>query len=124
MKNLMDSIGFAIRGFRWAASSQSNLRFHLIVAVMVVIGGFFLQVTALDWCILLLCIGLVVSAELFNTAIEKTVDLISPEWNDKAGIIKDIAAAAVLFISLTALIIGIVIFGQYLMPYLISSTNY
>jgi diacylglycerol kinase (ATP) len=113
MNRLINSFGFAIRGFRAAISSQPNLRIHLVASLMVIALGFILDVTVLEWCILLLCIGLVISAELFNTAIEKMIDMISPEWNDKAGRVKDMAAAAVLVLAFISLVIGSIIFGRY-----------
>jgi diacylglycerol kinase (ATP) len=113
MKRLINSFGFAIRGFRAAISTQPNLRIHLVASLVVIALGFILSVTVLEWCVLLLCIGLVISAELFNTAIEKVVDMVSPEWNDKAGRVKDIAAAAVLVLAFISLVIGCIIFGKH-----------
>jgi diacylglycerol kinase (ATP) len=114
MKRFINSIGFAINGWRSALQGQPNLQVHLAITVLVVIAGIILNVSTTDWSILLLCIGLVISAELFNTAIEKLVDIVSPERSEKAGKIKDISAAAVLTASVIALIIGLITFGKYL----------
>jgi diacylglycerol kinase len=110
MKRFINSFKFAAKGFRAALSGQVNLRIHLCVTLAVIIAGISFRVSPVEWCILLLCMGLVISLELINTAIEKLVDMVSPEWKEQAGLIKDIAAAAVLIVSLVALIIGVIIF--------------
>ena len=66
------------------------------------------------WMIIILCIGVVIAAELFNTAIEKLVDLVSPQQHPVAGQVKDIAAGAVLVCAATAAIIGLIVFIPYL----------
>ena len=71
-----------------------------------------MEFSLIEWSIILTQIGLVWAAEVFNTALEKLVDLVSPEFNPKAGAIKDIAAAAVLITSIMATIIGILVFGN------------
>ena len=79
-----------------------------------VIAGFLLEITRIDWMIVILCIGVVIAAELFNTAIEKLVDLVSPQQHPVAGQVKDIAAGAVLVCAATAAIIGLIVFIPYL----------
>ena len=114
MKRLIKSFRFAIQGFLSALSSQVNLRIHLAVSIGVVIAGFAFRVSAIEWCVLLLCMGIVIGLELINTAIEKLVDLVSPEWKEQAGQIKDIAASAVLWSSILSAMIGLIIFGTHL----------
>jgi diacylglycerol kinase len=114
MRRFINSVRFAINGWSAVLQVQPNLRIHLAIAALVVIAGIVLKISTIDWCILLTCIGLVISAELFNTAIENLVDIVSPEWSEKAGKIKDISAAAVLSVSVIALIIGLITFGKYL----------
>ena len=80
----------------------------------VVIAGFVLGITRMEWMIIILCIGVVIAAELFNTAIEKLVDLVSPQQHPVAGQVKDIAAGAVLVCAATAAIIGLIVFIPYL----------
>lgn len=72
--------------------------------------GFYLEVTITDWLWLIAAIGFVLVTEIINSAIENLVDLVSPEKQKKAGLIKDMAAAAVLIASITAAIIGVLIF--------------
>jgi len=64
----------------------------------------------MEWAILILCCGVVIAAEMFNTAFEALVDMISPEWNSKAGLVKDISAGAVLILAITSVVIGLIIF--------------
>lgn len=73
---------------------------------------FFFGITRTEWIVIILCIGVVIAAELFNTAIEKLVDLVSPERHPIAGQVKDIAAGAVLVCAVAAAIIGIIIFSR------------
>lgn len=101
---------YAYKGFLYALKTQPNFQIQIIVLVISVATGFYFKIETLEWLVLLLAIGVVISAELFNTAIEKILDFISPEYNKQAGLMKDIAAGAVLFSSIMAAIIGIIIF--------------
>ena len=85
-----------------------NIDFFFIIAVIVC--GFVFQVSLIEWCILLLCISLVVSLELMNTAIEEAVNLASPDIHPLAKASKDVAAGAVMFSAIISAIIGFIIF--------------
>ena len=113
-KKQLRSFGYAWKGIRCCVGKEQNLSFHLIVTVLTIIAGFLLDITRTDWMIVILCIGVVIAAELFNTAIEKLVDLVSPERYPIAGQVKAIAAGAVLVCAATAAIIGLVVFIPYL----------
>ncbi len=113
-KKQLRSFGYAWKGIRCCVGKEQNLSFHLIVTVLTIIAGFLLDITRTDWMIVILCIGVVIAAELFNTAIEKLVDLVSPERHPIAGQVKDIAAGAVLLCAATAAIIGLIVFIPYL----------
>lgn len=78
------------------------------------LGGFHFQITSTEWCIVLICFGLVLAAEAFNTAIERLVNLVSPDYHPIAGDVKDVAAGAVLICAIFAAIIGCIIFLPYL----------
>jgi diacylglycerol kinase (ATP) len=110
MKNLLKSFGHDINGLLNAIQTERNLRIHLIIAVLVAIIGRYLHLSFIEWCFIIGCFGLVIGAELMNTAIEKLVYIVSPDINPKAGLVKDIAAGAVLICAITAAIIGCVIF--------------
>ncbi|MES2778969.1 MAG: diacylglycerol kinase family protein [Bacteroidota bacterium] len=104
------SFGYAINGIAIGIRKEQSLQIHLIAIILVTIAGLMLNVSQTEWMILLLCFGTVASAELMNSAIEKLVDLVSPEYNKKAGVIKDMAAGAVLVLAIAASIIGGIIF--------------
>jgi diacylglycerol kinase (ATP) len=83
--------------------------------LVVLTAGWLLNLSATSWAIVLLATGLVWTAEAFNTAVEFFVDLVHPEWHPNAGRVKDLAAAAVLLAAITALVVGVLIFGQRLL---------
>jgi diacylglycerol kinase (ATP) len=94
--------------------SGPNFIIQLLIAILVISAGIYFQITTYEWTTILICVGGVLSAEIFNTAIEKMVDHLSPEKNKYAGEIKDLAAGAVLLFSIITAIIGIIIFYPYL----------
>lgn len=114
IKKQLYGFGYAWKGIRCCIGKEQNLSFHLIAAIIVVIAGFILSITKIEWTIVILCIGVVIAVELFNTAIERLVDLVSPQQHPIAGKVKDIAAGAVLVCAVTAAIIGLIIFVPYL----------
>lgn len=108
--SFLHSLCVAARGIRQAVSEERNLRIHLVVTSIVVTLGVWLRVSRMEWGLLLLCIGLVLGVELLNTAIEAVVDLASPENHDLARKAKDIAAGAVLTVTIIAVLLGLLIF--------------
>jgi diacylglycerol kinase len=106
----LKSFGPAFRGIRTAIKTQHNLRIHMLAVVAVVISGFVFRLKGLEWGLVALATALVLAAELINTAIEGLVDLASPEYSQKAGFIKDVAAGAVLLAALIAVIIAALVF--------------
>ncbi len=109
-RRLLLSFKYAFHGITYAIRTQQNLWIHLIVASMVIIAGLFFDLNRVDWLILILCIGFVICAELFNTAIESLSDEVEPDYNPKIKIVKDLAAAAVLISAIISAIIGLIIF--------------
>jgi diacylglycerol kinase len=103
------SFYYAFKGIAYLIRSQPNAWIHLS-AVVVVWLGFYLRLNQGEWLWVILAIGVVFSAEAFNTALEVITDMISPEIHPQAGKVKDLAAGAVLIIALMALIIGLLIF--------------
>lgn len=101
---------YAFKGIFAAVKTQRNFRFHLPAALAVTAAGFLLKLNPAEWALILLTVGLVLSLELVNTAIESLVDLVSPGYDKKAGRIKDIAAGAVLVAAVVSVIIGLIIF--------------
>ena len=86
------------------------MKVHVGISVFVILLGFLFHISTFEWLICILCIGLVFSSEMFNTAIEAIVDLISPQRNHLAGKAKDIAAGAVLVTAIMSIAVGIIIF--------------
>lgn len=110
---LLRSFGYAFKGLLTALNEQQSLKIHAAATVIVVLLGFNYAISAIEWCILLIMIALVIAAELINTAIENLTDLVTKEQNPLAGKVKDIAAAAVLVLSIVSVIVGILIFAKY-----------
>jgi len=107
---VIESFQFAFEGFRYAVQTQRNLRFQLVVAIVVLIISTFLPMQRIEWALIFLLISLVIVAEILNTAIEKTIDMIEERYDPVAKTIKDLSAAAVLFIALTAVVMGLIIY--------------
>lgn len=101
---------FALKGVRHVFSSEANMRIHLIFTLLVVLCGFIFKISITEWMFCLLSFGLVISMEMINTAIEKYIDLLTPEYHAVAGKVKDIAAGAVLISAFFAAIVGLIIF--------------
>ncbi len=112
--NRIKSFGPALKGLFWLFKNEGNAQFHLIATIVVVIAGFYFKVTISEWVLLCFAIGLVLCAEALNTAIEKTIDLLHPQKHEKAGLVKDLAAAGVLVASILAIIVGVLIFAPKL----------
>lgn len=113
-KKQLRSFGYAWKGIRSCIGKEQNLSFHLLATPTVVAAGFLAGITRTEWMLVILCIGLVIAAELFNSAIEQLVNLVSPQRHPLAGQVKDIAAGAVLVCAATAAIVGLIIFVPYL----------
>ncbi|MBM7554731.1 diacylglycerol kinase family protein [Thalassobacillus pellis] len=103
-------------GFRYAwngireATVERNIKIHLCAAVLVVFMSFWLGLAAIEWVCILTIIALVLSLEMINTSLERAMDYLAPEVHPLVGIVKDIAAGAVLVAAFFSLIIGIIIF--------------
>lgn len=107
---ILKSFSYAVNGIRTASLNERNLRFHLISSVIVIGCSFFFSLSYIEWIVVVLAIGGMISLELVNTAIERVVDLITEEYHPLAEQAKDIAAGAVFVYAITAIIIGIIIF--------------
>lgn len=110
MRRLIKSFGYALAGIGYTVKTQMNFRIHLTAIAVVVLAGLYFNLTAAEWLWITFAIGLVLVAELLNTAIELLVDLVSPGFNAQAGKVKDIAAGAVLVAALISLCIAALIF--------------
>lgn len=110
MKKQLKSFGCAIKGFFGAVCSEGHLRFHLVAAVYVLVFSSFYNFSAAQWAVLIILIALVIAAELVNTAIENTCDAVTTEQNEHIRRAKDMAAGAVLVLSIAAAAIAVIFF--------------
>jgi diacylglycerol kinase len=104
------SFAYAFKGIFIAFKTQHNIWIHLLAIIVVVSAGFIFKLDVLEWGLVVFAIGLVLVSEMINTAIEWLVDLVSPGYKEKAGLIKDVAAGAVLIAAIISVIIGIIVF--------------
>lgn len=109
-KKIVNSFKYAFEGFFISLKTERNMKIHIIIMFLVILMGILLKISNLEWIICIILFSIVIAGELFNTAIENVVDIVMPYKNDKAKIAKDIAASAVLVLSIGAAIIGLIIF--------------
>ena len=105
------AIKIALEGITYVLRTQLNARIHAAFTLAVFLLAGFLKLSRLEWLILVLTVGLVWTAEIFNTAVEVAVDFVSPDFDPKAKIIKDISAGAVLVSVLISILVGLILFG-------------
>lgn len=109
-KNILYSFKYALEGLEKAIKTERNIKIHICAMILVIILGVILKISKIEWIICIILFGLVISAELFNTAIETTVDIAMPEKDPRAKKAKDVSASAVLVLAIAAAIIGLMIF--------------
>lgn len=110
IKKFINSFKYPISGIRYAYRNEQNLAFDIGIALLVIICGFLFKLSGSEWATIILTIGLVISCELTNTAIEAVVDLVTEEYHPLAKVAKDTAAAAVFVFAVIAVIVGLIIF--------------
>ena len=108
------SFGYAWEGFVTAVRTERNIKVMLAMGAAALIVGFLLQLDVTEWCIILICCGLVIHAELANTAIEAVVDLATDELHPLAKRAKDIAAASVYVLSFLSAVVGLLVYAHAL----------
>lgn len=101
---------YAWSGIRYGVAHECNFRFHMIAAVIVCSFGIYFEITKIEWLFVLTAIVGMLSLELINTAVEKTVDLITNQYHPLAKVAKDTAAGAVLVYAIYSAVIGLIIF--------------
>ncbi len=110
IKKFINSFKYPFSGLRYAYKNEQNLAVDIGIAVIVIIAGILLKVSIVEWAILAITVGLVISFELINTAIEAVVDLVTEEYHPLAKVAKDTSAAAVLVLAVVSIIEGLIIF--------------
>ena len=106
----LKSVSFAVKGAVKLITTEHSIMVQFFLGIIMTIVGFFMNITTTEWLFQTLAIGLVMSVEGINTAVEKIADFIHPNFHERIGFIKDIAAGAVFFAALTAVAIGLIIY--------------
>jgi diacylglycerol kinase (ATP) len=106
----LKSIGFAIKGAYKLITTEHSIMVQFSIAILLVIAGFYFHISREEWMMQTLSFGLVLGIESLNTAVEKIADFIHPEFHDRIGFIKDIAAGAVMFAATAAIVVGLLIY--------------
>jgi diacylglycerol kinase (ATP) len=108
--NRFKSVRYAFNGALYLCRTEASIQIQLVVALIIIIAGFYFQISTTEWLIQIAMIGLVISMEGINTSIEYIADFVHPELHASIGRIKDIAAGAVFIASVAASVIAIVIY--------------
>jgi diacylglycerol kinase (ATP) len=106
----LKSVTYAYKGAFKLITTEHSIMVQFSVGVLLTVAGFYFGITPTEWLFQTLAIGLVLSIEGLNTAIEKIADFIHPNYHERIGFIKDIAAGSVFFAAMTAIIIGLIIY--------------
>lgn len=110
LRKRVKSFGYAFNGIATLLRDEHNSRIHVAAMAAVVILGFLLELTAMEWCVVALCCGGVLMAEAMNSAVEAIADLVSPEYHPLIKKAKDVGAAGVLMMAIAAATAGLIIF--------------
>lgn len=112
-RRLLKSFQYAVKGFKKSFKEEQNLRIQTVIGFLTILLGIYFNITRMEWAMLVFIIGLVIIMELANSAVERISDILKPRIDKYVKEIKDIAAATVMASSVTAIIIGIIIFYPY-----------
>ena len=104
------SIGFAVKGAFKLITTEHSVMVQSFIACVLIAAGFYFNISHEEWLVQTLAIGLVLGIEGLNTAVEKVADFIHPDYHERIGFIKDIAAGAVFFVAMTAIAVGCIIY--------------
>lgn len=110
MKKFLSSVGYAYSGIRYALATERNIRIHLFIFMLALIASLVLDISKIEFLLILGISAMTFSLELINTAIERLADKVSPEYDKEIGVVKDVMAGAVMASSFFAIIIGFSIF--------------
>lgn len=117
-KKLIHSFKYAFEGIKTVLKKEQNMKIHFIIMILVILVGILLDLEKIEWIICIILFGIVLTAELFNTAIEIVVDMIMPNKDERAKNAKDISAGAVLIVALSSAVVGILIFVPKLLQFM------
>lgn len=106
----LKSVSYAFKGAVKLITTEHSIMVQFCIGILLTFAGFYFGITPTEWLFQTMAIGLVMSIEGLNTAVEKVADFIHPNYDERIGFIKDIAAGAVFFAAITAIIIGLIIY--------------
>jgi len=121
-RTIGDSFNAAIEGIIYTIKTQRNMRLHFLCAILTILISIFLQLEKIELLVVCTAVTLVLICEMFNTAIEKIIDLITPDFHPLARIIKDVAAGCVLISAIFAVIVGYLVFSKYMISFELEQT--
>jgi len=104
------SVRYALRGLWLLITTEHSIISQLIIGGIMCVLGFYFEISSTEWMFQTLAIGMILTAESLNTAIEKLCDYLQPNFDEKIGFVKDLAAGAVTFAAIAAVIIGGIIY--------------
>ena len=110
IKTRLKSFKYAFNGLKILWKEEHNARIHFLFVIVVLIAGFTFNISLIEWMLLIFAMGFVITTEIINSSIENLADFVESKQNPHIKKIKDLAAAAVLFSALTAIVIGLIIF--------------
>lgn len=116
-KTVIGTLKNALNGINYTFTSEINFKIHLLMALIVILASYILEVRVYELLLCILLIGLVLAFEVMNTVIEMVVDMVMPKYSPLAGMIKDASSGAVLLMAVTSALIGLVIFIPKIIVY-------
>lgn len=108
--NRFKSVKYAFKGALLLLKTEASIQVQFVLGISMAIAGFYFNISATEWILQIFAIGLIMSIEGLNTAVEKIADFIHPEHHEKIGVIKDVSAGAVFISAVTSVIIGCIIY--------------
>ena len=102
--------GYAFKGALLLLRHEASIQVQAVIAIIMTFAGFYFEISAIEWILQIFAIGMVMSIEGLNTAVEEIADFVHPDFHNKIGFIKDVAAGAVFFAAITAIIVGFIIY--------------
>ena len=118
MKKFLNSFKYAMTGILSAFKTERNMKIHVMIMFLVILFGFLFQLNRNEWLHCITWFTIVIGAEMINTAIETTIDLVMPHFHEKAKLAKDISAGVVLITAIGAIITGFIIFLPKIVVYI------
>jgi diacylglycerol kinase (ATP) len=109
-RSRMKSFAYAFSGLRMLTASEPNFKIHIVIACVACSLAWVMDFTTMEWFVVILTIGMVLAMEAVNTAVEKLADVVSPHYDERIKVVKDVMAAAVLITAIVACVVGCFLF--------------